>query len=177
MTNPQSLLSTLSFPLVLTIFSLVLFFFRFHSHIVYRLHRVAALKIMYFRGRVGRTFFSVLRESRFTVCGHLSPSDSLFSFLSRARASFTSFSLFVRELRCNNGCPLIIGRPRHFKEKPRAHHETAFRSVLKISFSSFFCSLCLSLFLSRERARFNSSVTKKTNKNKQNNQRSFLALF
>lgn len=56
------------------------------THVVYRFHRVAALKIMYFRGGVGRTFF--LRESRFAVYRRLS---RRFSFLSRS--SLIPFSL------------------------------------------------------------------------------------
>lgn len=82
--------------------------------------------------------------------------------------SILSLFLFTsaRESRCNNGCPLIIGRPRHFKEIPRAHHETQFRSLLKISFSSSLCSLShpLSLFL------FLSRVRDVCNKNNQHNQ-------
>lgn len=148
------LLSTPSFSPVLTIFSrlsaLVLFLFRFHSRRLPSLHRVAALKIMYFRGQVGRFFF-LLRSPSFVVCYHLSPlslslSHSSHSVLFPSILSL-SFYLRSRESRCNNGCPLIIGRPRHFKEIPRAHHETQFRSLLKISFSLSLCSLSLHLFL------------------------------
>lgn len=54
------------------------------THVVYRLHRVAALKIMYFRGGVGRTFF--LRSPRVSF-RRLPPSLRRFSFLSRSSLS------------------------------------------------------------------------------------------
>lgn len=95
------------------------------THVVYRFHR-AALKIMYFRGGVGRTFF--LRESRFAV-------HHQFSFLSRSSFSLIPFSPSTRKPRCNNGCPLIIGRPRHFKKILRAHHGR-FRFVRSLKFLS-----------------------------------------
>jgi len=87
---------------------------------------------MYFRSRVGRaTPFSPepsRRDSRFAVRGRP-------SLLSLPRTPplpspppVDSVLLPFREPRCNNGCPLIIGRPRHFKEIPRAHHGPPFRS-------------------------------------------------
>jgi len=89
------------------------------THVVYRLHRVAALKIMYFRGGVGWTFFlRSLRESRFAVCRQVS-AGSLSSLGSRSTLSSRS-SPSTRESRCNNGCPLIIERPRHFKKIPES---------------------------------------------------------
>ena len=66
---------------------------------------------------------------------------------------FVSFLTLVAssllEARCNNGCPLIIERPRHFKEIPGESPSpgTPFRSLLKIS-SPFLFSLSLSLSLS-----------------------------
>lgn len=48
--------------------------------------------------------------------------------------SFLTSSPALLEARCNNGCPLIIERPRHFKEIPgEPITGTPFRSLLKIS--------------------------------------------
>lgn len=107
------------------------------THVVYRFHRVAALKIMYFRGGVGQTFFSPFSPR--VSFRRLPPSLRRFSFLSRS--SLIPFSPSTREPRCNNGCPLIIGRPRHFKKIPRAHHGIPFRSLLKISLPPSLSSL------------------------------------
>lgn len=108
------------------------------THVVYRFHRVAALKIMYFRGGVGPPGPFFLRSPRVSF-RRLPPSLHRFSFLSRS--SLIPFSPSTRKPRCNNGCPLIIGRPRHFKKIPRAHHGIPFRSLLKISLPPSLSSL------------------------------------
>lgn len=133
------------------------------THVVYRLHRVAALKIMYFRGGVGRTFF--LRSPRVSF-RRLPPSLRRFSFLSCSSLSHPVLLPPPGEPRCNNGCPLIIGRPRHFKKIPRAHHGIPFRSLLKISLP-----LPLPSFLTLSRLLFLRGVRDAGNKNNQRGDR------
>lgn len=66
----------------------------------------------------------------------VSPSARLVLF-HRPHPLFVPFSLWspaLLEAGCNNGCPLIIERPRHFKEIPgEPITGTPFRSLLKIS--------------------------------------------